>query len=97
MSHENIEFNSHKVESHKVEGHDEKKIRSSQHSKINKSMADQLRGEIDTLIENQDKAKDETWKSHARFEKFKAREKENEAIFHWIFISNLVTVAAHIG
>jgi flagellar hook-basal body complex protein FliE len=69
MSHKDIEFNSHKAESH-----DEKKIRSSQHSKINKSMADQLRGEIDTLIENQDKAEAETWKSHARFEKFKAQE-----------------------
>ena len=58
MSQKNIEFKSHKAESH-----DEKKIRSSQHSKIKKSMADQLRGEIDTLIQKQDKAKAEARKS----------------------------------
>lgn len=52
MSQKNIKFKSHKAESH-----DEKKIVSSQHSKIKKTMADQLRGEIDTLIEKQRKAK----------------------------------------
>ena len=35
---------------------DKKNIRSSQHSKIKKSIADQLRGEIDTLMEKQRKA-----------------------------------------
>ncbi len=44
MPQKNIEFKSHKAESH-----DEKKNRSSQHSQIKKSMADQLRSEIKTL------------------------------------------------
>ena len=60
------------VKSHKAESHDEKKIRSSQHSKLKKSIADQLRGEIDKLIQKQDKAKAETWKSYEEFKKWKA-------------------------
>ena len=47
-------------------------------------MADQLRVEIDTLIQKQDKADAETWKSHDRFEKFKAQGNEKEAEFHWM-------------
>ena len=42
MSQKNIDFKSH----------DEKKIRSSQNSKLEKAMADQLRGEINTLKQN---------------------------------------------
>jgi hypothetical protein len=37
-------------------------MRSSQHSKIKKSMADQLRQEICQLIQNQDIAQAEAWK-----------------------------------
>lgn len=51
MSQKNIEFKSHKAESH-----DEKKIRSSQQSKMKKNMADQLRGEIRLLIQKQHEA-----------------------------------------
>lgn len=59
MSQKNICFKSHKAESL-----DEKKIRSSQFSKIKKVMADQLRGEIDILIEKQHKAEVETLRSY---------------------------------
>ena len=45
MTQKSIEFKNHKAESY-----DAKKIRYSQHSKIKKSMADQLRGEIYTLL-----------------------------------------------
>ena len=81
MSQKNIEFKSHKAESH-----DDKNIRSSQHSKIKKSMADQLRGEIDILIQKQDKAKAEAWKSVEEHERYKAKGNiyESEAEFHWL-------------
>lgn len=80
MSQKNIEFKSHKVYSH-----DEKKIRSS-HSKIKKSMADQLRGEIRLLIEKQDEAKAEARKSVEEHEFYKAKGKvyESETEFHWM-------------
>jgi hypothetical protein len=74
MSQNNIELKIHKAESH-----DEKKITFSQHSKIKKNRADQLRGEIRGLIQKQDESEAETWKSHARFEKFKAQGNEKEA------------------
>ena len=82
MSQKNIEFKSHKAESH-----DEKKIRSSQHSKIKKSMADQLRGEIRLLIQKQDEATAQAWKSVEEHERYKAKGKiyESEAEFHWMF------------
>lgn len=67
MSSKNIELKSHKAESH-----DEKKIRSSQHSKIKKSMADQLRGEIRLLIPKQDEAGAETRKSYEKYKYWKA-------------------------
>lgn len=70
MSQKNIQSKSHKAESH-----DEKKIRSSQHSKIKKSIADQLRGQIDILIQKQDKAKSEAWKSVEEYERYKAKGK----------------------
>ena len=78
MSQKNIEFKSHKATSH-----DEKKIRSSQHSKIKKSMADLLRGEIDTLIPKQDKASAETWKFYQEYQKWKAEGNEAEAEFYY--------------
>ena len=81
MSQKNIESKSHKAESH-----EEKKIRSSQHSKIKKSLADQLRGEIDTLIQKQDKAKAEARKSVEEHEFYNTKGKayESEAEFHWM-------------
>jgi hypothetical protein len=81
MSRKNIEFKSHKAESL-----NEKKIRSSQYSKIKKSMADQLRGEIRLLIQKQDEAKAEAWKSVEEHERYKAKGKiyESEAEFHWL-------------
>ena len=60
------------LKSHKAVSLDEKEIRSSQHSKIKKSMADQLRLEIRLLIQKQEEADSETWKSHARFKKFQS-------------------------
>lgn len=78
MSQKNIEFKSHKAQSH-----DEKKIRSSQHSKIKKSMADQLREEIDTLIKKQKKAKVETWESYQEYKNWKAQGNDTEADFHY--------------
>lgn len=77
MSQKNIEFKSHKAQSH-----DEKQIRSSQHSKIKKNIIDQLRGEIDTLIQKQDQAKAETWKSYQEYKKWKVQKNEAEAEFH---------------
>ena len=79
MSQKNIVFNRHKAYSQ-----DEKKTRSSQHSKIKKSVTDQLKEEIDILIINQDKATAETWKSHARFKMFKSYGNESEADFQWM-------------
>ena len=55
MSQKNIDFKRHKAVSH-----DEKNTRSLQHSKLKKAMADQLRGEIDGLIQKQNKAIAET-------------------------------------
>lgn len=80
MSQKNIELKIHKALSY-----DEKKIRSSQHSKIKKKMADQLRRQICGLIKKQDVAKAETRKSVEEHEYYKARGKpfESEAEFHW--------------
>ena len=66
MSQKNIEFKIHKGESN-----DEKKIISSQHSKIKKSMADQLRGEIHLLVQKQHEAEAETWKCYENYMKWK--------------------------
>ncbi len=74
MSSKNI-----RLKSHKVESLDEKKIRSSQHSKIKKSMADQLRGEIDTLLQKQHKAKDERRRCYEDYEMLKAEGEEKDA------------------
>ncbi len=46
-------------------------------------MADQLRGEIDTLIQKQDKAKAETRKSYGEFEFWKSKSNEAEVEFHY--------------
>ena len=54
MSQKNIDFKRHKAVSH-----DEKNTRSSQHSKLKKAMADQLRGEIDRLIQKKNIARSE--------------------------------------
>lgn len=78
MSQKNIE-----IKSHKAQSHDEKKIGASQHSKIKKSMADQLRGEIDTLIQKQDKAKAETRKSYDEYKFWKSQSNQAEAEFHY--------------
>jgi hypothetical protein len=68
MSQKNIEFKSHKAESH-----DEKKIRSLQHSKIKKSIADYLWREIHLLIQKQDAAEAETRKSYEKYSTGKLR------------------------
>lgn len=49
-------------------------------------MADQLRGEIDILIQKQDKANAEAWKSVEEHERYKAKGKiyESEAEYHWM-------------
>jgi hypothetical protein len=54
MSLKNIEPNDHKVV--KVGSIDNQKIRSSQHSKIKKNIADYLRRKIDELIQKRDQA-----------------------------------------
>ena len=66
MSQKNIDFKSHKAESL-----NEKKNRSSQHSKFKKSMADQLRAEIRLLIQKKDFSDVETLKSYKNYEKWK--------------------------
>lgn len=48
-------------------------------------MADQLRENIHKLIQKQNEADAETWKSYTRFEKFKAYGDEKQAEFHWMF------------
>lgn len=63
MSLKNIQFKSHKSESDDDE------------MKIKKSIADQLRGQIDILIQKQDKAKSEAWKSVEEHERYKAKGK----------------------
>lgn len=78
MSQKNIEINSHKAESH-----DDKKIRSSQHSKIKKSIADQLRGEIDNLIGKQRKAEVQALRSYELYETWKSKKNEAEAEFNY--------------
>ncbi len=80
MSNKNIEFRSHKAESH-----DEKQIKSSQHSKIKKNMADKLRAEMDTLIQKQKKAKAEAWEFVEEHQRYKAKgiAFESEAEFYW--------------
>ena len=79
MSKKNIVFKRHKTYSQ-----DEKKTRSSHHSKINKSIIDQLKEEVNILINNQDKAEAEVRKSHARFEMFKSQGNERGAAFEWM-------------
>lgn len=66
MSQKNV-----KIKSHRAGSYDEKKIRSSRHSKNKKNMADQLRDEIDTLVKKQDKAEAEAWKSYQKHQKWK--------------------------
>ena len=80
MSQKSIKFNRHKAQSQ-----NDRKIRSSQHSKFKNTMADQLREKIHKLIQKQDEADAETWKSYTRFEKFKAYGDEKQAEFHWMF------------
>ena len=46
-------------------------------------MADQLRAEIDTLIQKEDKASTETWKSYEKYKKWKAQGNEAEAEFYY--------------
>ena len=46
-------------------------------------MADQLRGEIRLLIQKQDEARAETWKSYEEYEKWKAKRNEAETDFHY--------------
>jgi|688.fasta_scaffold1276971_1 hypothetical protein len=72
MSQKNIEFKSHKKSPKALSNDDEKKISSSQHSRIKKSMANQLRGEIDTLLLKQKKARAETRKSYEENKKWEA-------------------------
>ena len=46
-------------------------------------MADQLRGEMDMLIEKQRKAKALTWEFYEEYKKWKAQENETEQEFHF--------------
>ena len=76
MPQKNIKFKSQKAESH-----DEKKCRSSQHSKIKKDIADQLRREIDVLVQKQDTARAGSWKFYEQYKKWKAEGNEAESEF----------------
>ena len=72
------------VKSHKAESHDVKKIQSSQHSKNKKNMADQLRREIELLIEKQHKAKKERWNCLEEYNKLKAKGEVKDADFQYM-------------
>ena len=78
MSQKNIYLKSHKAQSH-----EQKKTRSSQHSKIKENMADQLRGDIRQLIQKQDEAKAETRKSYDEYKFWKSQNNEAETEFHY--------------
>lgn len=67
----------------RAESHDEKKITSSQHSKIKRNMANQLRTQIDSLIIKQDKAIVEARKSYQEHKFWKSQGNTTEAEFHW--------------